>query len=394
MRGMKNIANWCESSFRSHAAQISIHAPNAASVAGRTYGGRAALTGAIAAARAAKQRAKRKPAAFLASIFWFLGMVFGQVAFGQAADQTDVPADFPKQCNKFCQPVFQAYQQNVADSSGKRSYPSFYGCRAIWKDYGPAWYARPDNSYTVDQFLRGRDTEPQELLTEFEKRYNGLRAQLNQCIAEHITGRKSASRVNSSGQSVATQTTPNPGQTQESQQRARDAQARADAQRQAQSQRTQSQSQESQQRAREQQALQEQAEAQRKRSEQTQARADAEAQRRGKRMHDPAAQAHECLAADFKPIVGGFKNTCGYAISYGYCVENPKKGVLTDHALFNCARMKQGFSGGGLISANSYDANHTRGGTGVQFFACRQPAYATDLTYVRGKGLEGRCVYL
>jgi type II secretory pathway pseudopilin PulG len=127
-------------------------------------------------------------------------------------------------------------------------------------------------------------------------------------------------------------------------------------------------------------------------AQQSQARADQA--RLGKRKtHDPAAEAHQCIDVDVDaPIVGGFRNKCGYAVSYGYCVFNPKKGGWTDSPIFNCnAMIGKTTAGGQDIKANGYDVNHTRGGESVYFFACKQPASAMDLTFISGQGIQGRC---
>jgi hypothetical protein len=115
--------------------------------------------------------------------------------------------------------------------------------------------------------------------------------------------------------------------------------------------------------------------------------------RQGKRKtHDPAAEAHQCIDVDTRTLYGGFKNTCSYPVTYGYCVDNPKKGAWTDSPLFSCAGMagKQ-TAGGQTIKANGYDTNHTKGGDGVYFFACKAPAHALDLSFVPGQGIQGRC---
>jgi hypothetical protein len=50
-------------------------------------------------------------------------------------------------------------------------------------------------------------------------------------------------------------------------------------------------------------------------------------------------------------------------------------------------------AGGQDIKPNGYDVNHTRGGETVYFFACKKPAYAMDLTFIPGQGIQGRCMY-
>lgn len=116
--------------------------------------------------------------------------------------------------------------------------------------------------------------------------------------------------------------------------------------------------------------------------------------REGKRKtHDAGAEAHDCIEVDTKSLYGGFKNKCSYPVSYGYCVNNPRKGALTDSPLFSCAGMaaRKPFAGAQTIRANGYDANHTKGGDSIYYFACKQPASAMDLTVVIGQGIQGRC---
>jgi hypothetical protein len=127
------------------------------------------------------------------------------------------------------------------------------------------------------------------------------------------------------------------------------------------------------------------------RAREAQQRGDTDAQRKGRRTHDPAAEAHECIEVDTTSLYGGFKNKCSFPVSYGYCVENPKSGAWTDTPLFSCAGMQgKSTAGGGSMGPNGYDANHTKGGTAVHYFACRKPAGAYELTF-DGSQIVGRC---
>jgi hypothetical protein len=127
------------------------------------------------------------------------------------------------------------------------------------------------------------------------------------------------------------------------------------------------------------------------RAREAQQRGDTDAQRKGRRTHDPAAEAHECIEVDTTSLYGGFKNKCSFPVSYGYCVENPKSGAWTDSPLFSCAGMQgKSTAGGGSMGPNGYDANHTKGGTAVHYFACRRPAGAYELTF-DGSQIVGRC---
>jgi hypothetical protein len=123
-----------------------------------------------------------------------------------------------------------------------------------------------------------------------------------------------------------------------------------------------------------------------------QSRADELARKGIRRTHDRAAEAHHCIDVDTTASFGGFRNKCNFEISYGYCVYHPKKGGWTDSPSFSCAGMTgKETAGGQTVSANGFDANHTKGGEQVYYFACRAPAHALDLTFSEGSGLLGRC---
>jgi hypothetical protein len=123
-----------------------------------------------------------------------------------------------------------------------------------------------------------------------------------------------------------------------------------------------------------------------------QSRADELARKGIRRTHDRAAEAHHCIDVDTKASFGGFRNKCNFEISYGYCVYHPKKGGWTDSPSFSCAGMTgKETAGGQTVSANGFDANHTKGGEQVYYFACRAPASALDLSFSEGSGLLGRC---
>lgn len=137
----------------------------------------------------------------------------------------------------------------------------------------------------------------------------------------------------------------------------------------------QSQTQESQQRARD-----------------AQVRADAAAQRNGKRVNDPAAQAHECVAIDKAGSgnFGAFKNTCSYPINFVTCNENPKvaPGGFNWSADFDCSKKQFGLHTPG---ANVSVAAHNRNTEFVYWFACKAPASPVDAEYASGRGISGRC---
>ncbi len=123
-----------------------------------------------------------------------------------------------------------------------------------------------------------------------------------------------------------------------------------------------------------------------------QARADADAQRKGKRSHDPAAEAHECVEIDQSGSgnYGAFKNTCGYPISFYSCNFRPRtiQGGFNWSADFDCSQQKTGMY---TPSANGRVAAHNRNTETVHWFACKSPASPADVSFVDGQGLTGRC---
>ncbi len=116
-----------------------------------------------------------------------------------------------------------------------------------------------------------------------------------------------------------------------------------------------------------------------------QTRADQDAQRKGKRSHEPAAEAHECVDVDASGSYGGLVNKCNYPIEVQYCNFRPKKDSWA-------AQLECGKSGGlTTVGAGKTSANHVKNTETVFFFACKKPALPSDVTYVEGKGLSGRC---
>lgn len=121
-----------------------------------------------------------------------------------------------------------------------------------------------------------------------------------------------------------------------------------------------------------------------------QQRADADAQRRGRRVHDPAAEAHDCLEVDFTGLFGAMKNKCSYKVHYVFCAFKPRdekalnSGWLTG---LNCENHKFGAD---FISPNSSTAQHTKGTERIHYFACKDPAWAVDYSFEGGE-IKGRC---
>lgn len=124
---------------------------------------------------------------------------------------------------------------------------------------------------------------------------------------------------------------------------------------------------------------------------QHQARADQ--QRQGQRKtHDPAAEAHECIAIDKAGSgnYGAFKNQCPYPVNFTTCNEKPRtiQGGFNWSADFDCAKQQFGLH---TPKANSSVAAHNRNTEFVHWFACKAPAMPTDGEYIPGRGLVARC---
>lgn len=119
----------------------------------------------------------------------------------------------------------------------------------------------------------------------------------------------------------------------------------------------------------------------------------AEQARQGQRKtHDPAAEAHECVAIDNAGSgnFGAFKNICGYKVNFLTCNYKPRviQGGFNWSADFDCEQQKFGLhtpDGGRAVAA------HNRNTELVYWFACKAPAGPVDLTFVSGEGIKGRC---
>lgn len=118
-----------------------------------------------------------------------------------------------------------------------------------------------------------------------------------------------------------------------------------------------------------------------------QARADAASRSAGRKTHDPAAEAHDCLSRRKNTLYGGFVNSCGYEVHYAFCNMNPTKDSWASS--FNCEN-RDGI-GAWQVGGNREAAAHTNGAPHTYWFACKAPAYPGDLEYVPGQGLVGRC---
>lgn len=120
-----------------------------------------------------------------------------------------------------------------------------------------------------------------------------------------------------------------------------------------------------------------------------QARGDAAAQRKGRRTHDPAAEAHHCLTLETSPrvIYGGFINSCGFRVEFVFCNYQPKPNSWGTS--LDCSK-KQGL-GASHVNPNFASADHTNGAQTVYWFACKYPSWPVDVEYAPGQGLMARC---
>ena len=120
-----------------------------------------------------------------------------------------------------------------------------------------------------------------------------------------------------------------------------------------------------------------------------QARGDAAAQKKGRRVHSAALEAHDCVSLDrtLGLLYGGFRNSCPYKIVVSYCNFRPKPDTWGQGV--NCEK-KQGI-GATFIGANQGSVDHTNGAEFVYWFACRDPSWPVEAEYTSGHGLMARC---
>lgn len=130
------------------------------------------------------------------------------------------------------------------------------------------------------------------------------------------------------------------------------------------------------------------------RASEQQARADQDAKNKGKRSHDPAAEASHCVALDeSSKLFGGFKNLCNFRVSYVTCNYKPKvkQGGFNWSSDFDCQAPNGRGIGAHDISANKFNLAHTHNTEMVYWFGCKSPAGPADVIFVEGQGLSGRC---
>ena len=113
----------------------------------------------------------------------------------------------------------------------------------------------------------------------------------------------------------------------------------------------------------------------------------ADAARQGKRkVHDPAAEAHNCIKVNTGGSTGSMVNTCNFKISYVDCRYNNTSDELKNW--LTCEKQKFGF---GFIDAHNEDLTFTRKVQKIYWFACKEPSRPVDYNFVEGRGISGRC---
>lgn len=118
-----------------------------------------------------------------------------------------------------------------------------------------------------------------------------------------------------------------------------------------------------------------------------QAKGDADAQRQGRRRHDPAMEAHECINLNSGPNP---INSCNYKVNVIACVTEPRQtqNMMNNNEMFVC-----GGKSGGLWNPRPGGAIYgiyPRTAGMVHWFACKDPAEPMEVTF-DGTQLVGRC---
>lgn len=117
----------------------------------------------------------------------------------------------------------------------------------------------------------------------------------------------------------------------------------------------------------------------------TQAKGDADAKRQGRRRHDPAMEATDCIKPNFGGLYGGMINNCPYKVNYSYCGFRPKENSWL--TVMDCEKQK---FGAGSVAPNREDATHTKGVESLHWFACKDPALPMEGSFDGGQ-IHGRC---
>jgi hypothetical protein len=317
------------------------------------------------------------------SVLFFVSLIaLGTSAFSQnnrvvGSPQALPMKDFPVQCMSLCEPQARAY-----DAIIKKDW-TFFGCGNFPDTFGGMPNA-PIGS--IIQKIRIGDLDPIQWISMESKKIQDIKAgnppydhtpdksnyslissELRICVLSNLIGVKYTGNLKDNN---PTHTNPRLNNTQNPNSGGLGNQASNSSQQQ-QQQQLQAAVTQSQTRARE-----------------AQQRGDADAQRRGRRVHDPAAEAHECISV-LQGGFGGFKNSCGYRVNVTSCNQNPRvvPGGMNWSADFDCAKGQFGLYN---PDANGSEGAHTRNSEFVHWFACKAPALPLDVSY-EGGGLRGRC---
>jgi F0F1-type ATP synthase epsilon subunit len=120
-----------------------------------------------------------------------------------------------------------------------------------------------------------------------------------------------------------------------------------------------------------------------------QARADTV--RKGKRRdHEPENEAHECIEIDRSSGFGAFVNRCNFRVSYTFCNQNFKENSWASFHTCDGLPPKKHGGNSGSIGPNGRSGAHVKGAGIVQYFACKDPAWALDPVFEGGQ-LKARC---
>jgi hypothetical protein len=306
------------------------------------------------------------------------------LSIANAQSMGDAPPDLPAQCKSLCQPAADAYHALAAANvlrvrrRAKTEFADFYGCTNIWREASIGYYSvakqeKTEPGSTSKAIAYYEKTSSGDLpASEYRVRYPEwdayeiARDKINLCVLKDLLG-----KVTGATSPAATQLSTN--QSQQS------------------SQQNQAALQQAQQAQQQNQAAQQQTQQAQQRVAQTQARAD-QARQGQRKTHDPAAEAHECIAIDNAGSgnFGAFKNTCSYRVNFYTCNYKPRvtQGGFNWSADFDCERQQHGMHTPG---AGVSVAAHNRNTETVHWFACKAPATPADVTFVSGQGLSGRC---
>lgn len=294
----------------------------------------------------------------------------------------DVPADFPAQCRSLCKPAADAYTKYTSPVRG--SIIGYYGCSNIWSENAQSWREiAQKNPSAFRQIILQYERTASGDLSQYRKiqgpatnpaedPYVIARDKINLCVAQHIAGSSSVSAQQARDSRTQTQTNPQPNATSTVNTNSTGAAAS--------SSNTSNQSQQLQAAAQQAQAA----------AVNVQQRADADAQRRGRRVHDPAAEAHDCLRVDRTGLFGAMVNTCSYKVWFNMCAYKPRDEKALDSGWLvglNCENQQFGLDS---VGPNSRSAMHTKGAEAIHYFACKDPAMPADASF-EGGSIAARC---